>query len=646
MYCRWERREGKCQDGAMKKKFRRFLLPIIYGILAAVVLLLPGQLSAKQVNAQSSTSECWAVIVGVSDYQNFSDLQYADDDAQELADQLSPVWGSDHVILLIDSAATKQNIEDAMTSWLPSREDANDVVFFYHSGYLENNTGYLYTYDSLISSYNNDISANELDSWLDGLDSKKIVVMGVGGGKFYDVLAGNGRILLAQSTGGEGSWEIFDLGHEVFTYYVLEALSNFKAASNKSNYELSVEEIFNYAKTKTSDYINYQHPQMSDGYQGELIFLIKATADVEIEATQASSVLTIDGKAYSLSSLPVSFIWAPGSSHDIQATSTVSGASGTQYVFDSWNDGNTSSSKTISDGGIYTAEYQTQYFLTVASAFGQPTGQGWYNSGSMAAISVVTPVEQAGTKRIFTGWSGDYTGNTASASVTMTKPKTVMASWKTQYYLTVTSVYSNPAGSGWYDSGSTAAISIDDLVEEAGTKHYFTQWSGDYIGDAASTSVIMNLPKTVNAEWSTDYLLTVVSEYGDAQGAGWYNSGTTAAISVTSPVGMIVRQVFNGWSGDLTGDTASASVTMDQPKTVTANWKNDFLQLYILIIIIAVILGGIGFWLLKIRKRKAPVVSSEAAPLPPSPKRCANCGAEIEPGDAFCIKCGKPVKDN
>jgi hypothetical protein len=637
----------------MKNKFKRFLLPVICGILAAVVLLLPGQLSAKPANAQSSTSECWAVIIGISDYQNFSNLTWADDDAQDLAAQLSPVWGSDHIKLLTDSAASKQNIEDAMTNWLPTREDANDVVLYYFSGYEDDTQGYLFSYDSLISSYNNDVSANELDNWLAGLDSKKIVVMGICAGKVSDVLARSGRIVLTSNNKGESSWYIGDLGHDVFTYYVLEALSNFEAVSNNTNFELSAEEIYNYASDKTTSYtaaysgINTQHPQMSDLYSGELTLLVKATADVEIGAALASSVLTIDGKTYSSSSLPQSFIWVPGSSHSIQATPTVSGTSGTQYVFDSWDNGDTSSSRTILNGGVYTAGYKTQYFLTVSSTYGQPTGQGWYNSDSTAAISVVTPVEQAGTKRIFTNWSGDYSGDTASASVTMTKPKTVTANWNTQYYLTVTSVYGTSEGTGWYDSGSTAAISIDGLVEETGTRHYFAQWSGDYAGDAASDSVMMNSPKSVNAEWSTDYLLTVISEYGDAQGAGWYDSGSTATISVTSPVGTIVRQVFTGWSGDYTGDTASASVIVDQPKTVTAGWKNDFLQLYILIIAIVIILGGggLGFWFIRRRKREAPVVSSEAAPLPPSAKRCANCGAEIEPGDAFCIKCGKSVQD-
>jgi hypothetical protein len=626
----------------MKTKLRQFVLLVIYGILAAILLVFSGQLS-KPVQAQDDTYDCWAVLVGISNYQSFTDLTGADDDAIDFADQLSPVWGSDHIKLLTNSAATKQAIEDAITSWLASREGANDVVLFFWSGYINSANGYLYPYNSLTYSFSNDISASELNGWLNGLDSNRIIVIDMPSGTLYNTLSGNGRIVMASNSGGENAYYSSDLGHGIFTYYILEALSKFKT---NSDLELSAEDIFNYAKPKTTDYISLQHPQMSDGCPGEVDFLIKGTADVDIGTSQASGVLIIDGSPYSASSFPKNFIWAPGSSHNLQATDMVSGTSGTRYVFSSWTDGNTSSSRTVSNGGFYTARYKTQYYLNVNSDYGQPAGKNWYDSGATATISVTTPVEQAGTKRIFTEWSGDYTGNTASASVTMNGPKTVTASWRTQYYLTVTSVYGTPTGTGWYDSGSTAAISVEALVEETGTKHYFEHWSGDLTGSTASASVIMNSAKSVNAEWSTDYLLTVVSEYGDAQGTGWYDAGATATISVTTPVGMIVRQVFNGWSGDYTGNAASASVMINSPMTVTASWKTDYLQLYILIIGVVVVLGGggLGFWFIRRRRREAPVVPPEAAPLPPTPKRCANCGAELEPDDAFCIKCGTPVK--
>jgi hypothetical protein len=156
----------------------------------------------------------------------------------------------------------------------------------------------------------------------------------------------------------------------------------------------------------------------------------------------------------------------------------------------------------------------------------------------------------------------------------------------------------------------------------------------------------MTAPKTITADWRNEYLLTIESAYGEPEGAGWYDEGSTATISVPESAGVIVRQFFTGWSGDYSGDTASASVIMDEPKTVTADWRTDYIQLYMVIIGIVVILGVFGFWFIKIRRRTVRISLEEITQPPPSPMQCASCGAEIEPGDAFCIKCGEPVKGN
>ena len=632
----------------MKRVVTRFLPAIMYLTLAAV-LLLPVQLSTR-VNAQGAESECWAVIVGVSDYQNLPDLPYHDDDAEDLANQLRPVWGDDHVKLLTNSMATKEDIEDAITSWLATREDEDDIVLFYWSGYWHS-SGYLLPHDSLTTLYDNDISADELDDWLGELDSEKIVVMNVPGTIFLDELSETGRIVLAASREGESTYWSSDLKHSVFTYYILEALSHFENVDDNGNLELSVEEIFDYAQMRTFDYVSRfwytsQKPQISDGYAGELSLLIKVIADVEIGTTQATNVLSIDGETYSSQDLPVSFIWAPGSRHDLEVVSPMSGESGTRYVFNSWNDENASASRTISHGGTYTADYTTQYYLTIESDHGQPEGEGWHDSRSTAAISVVTPDEETGTMHYFTGWSGDCSEDTASASVYMNEPKTVTAEWRTEYLMTIESDCGEPEGAGWYDAGSTAAISVVTPVEETGTTHYFTGWSGDYSGDMTSASIIMDEPKTVTADWRTEYLMTVESDHGKPEGEGWYDAGSTATISVKSSEGIIVRQVFTGWSGDYSGDTTSVSIIMDEPKTVTAEWRTDYLQLYIFIIVVVVILGGLGGWFVIRRRGRAGTVLSEATQPPPLPMQCPNCGAKLEPGDAFCTTCGQPVKDS
>ncbi len=562
----------------MEKVFKQFLLPFIYGTLAAILLLVTVQLPTP-VNAQEPESEFWAVIIGVADYENLVDLNWADDDARDLADQLSPAWGDDHIKLLTDSMATKQNIENAVTNWLAQREDANDVVLFFYSGRTYSYAaGYLATHDSLTTSYANDISTYELNSWLGTLDSEHIVLMNLDG-DFLNALSGTGRIVLTPNAVGEDNWATSDLDNGVFTNYILEALHEFEAADSNNNFKLSVEEIFNYAKTRTTDYtasnpnLTTQHPQISDRYGGELDLLIIVTADVDISMAQETNILSVDGKTYSSQDLPVSFIWAPGSHHDFIAVSSVSGGSGIRYVFNSWGDGNASVSRTISLGGAYTASYITQYYLTFESDYGQPQGAGWYDEGYTATISIAS-------------------------------------------------------------------------VEEPTVRHNFIGWSGDYTGSEEAVPIIMTAPKTITADWRNEYLLTIESAYGEPEGAGWYDEGSTANISVSESEGVIVRQFFTGWSGDYSGDTASASVIMDEPKTVTADWRTDYIQLYMVIIGIVVILGVFGFWFIKIRRRTARISLEEITQPPPSPMQCASCGAEIEPGDAFCIKCGEPVKGN
>ncbi|MHA1111720.1 MAG: hypothetical protein ACTSRE_11505, partial [Promethearchaeota archaeon] len=112
-----------------------------------------------------------------------------------------------------------------------------------------------------------------------------------------------------------------------------------------------------------------------------------------------------------------------------------------------------------------TATWTTQYYLTVSSAYGTPSGEGWYDAGTnqVAAVDSGTVSGGAGIQYVFASWSGDATGTTYSGSnnILMDAPKTATATWTTQYYLTVTSAYGTPSGSGWYDSGSVSVASVD-----------------------------------------------------------------------------------------------------------------------------------------------------------------------------------------
>jgi uncharacterized repeat protein (TIGR02543 family) len=660
-------------------------------------------------------SESWAIIIGVANYQYIDDLKYPDDDARELSDRLQDIWGADHVKLLVDAEATRANIENAVSNWLAPREDADDIVLFFFAGhaasgpdrapYDETYDEYLLPYDSLTYSWSNDISDDELDGWLDTLNSQKVVVIldtcfsggfirGVrsittfpkaaeGDGFIRDVSQA-GRAILAASAEDESSWEDPALQHGVFSYYILQGLRYLEDVDANADHQVAAEELFGYAAPRTVDFtVEYktetQHPGLYDGYAGDLSLF--STVPVSFDISPPSSGVQIGGVDYLPAEMPILKEWPTGTllpfaisstsgTHetvDIEsphpygndydntwtlshpgatrmrvhfawilterdwdyvyvkdnAGSTYSTYSGAyekcwsdwvpgdvikisldsdymityggfvldglewesdqeRHLFTSWNDGDPSTSREIiaSEPATYTADYRTQYYLTVDSDYGSPQGEGWYDPGSTAAFSVSSPDDHGdGTGHAFTNWSGDSMATTPSASLVMGSPKTVTAQWKPQYHLTVDSDYGSPQGEGWYDPGSTASFSVSSPDDHGdGSRHVFTNWSGDSTATVPSVSLVMGSPKTVTAHWKLQYQLTVDSDYGSPQGEDWYDSGSTAAFSVSSfdDHGDGSRHVFTGWSGDSTATTPSASLTMGSPKTVTAHWKLQY----------------------------------------------------------------------
>lgn len=113
----------------------------------------------------------------------------------------------------------------------------------------------------------------------------------------------------------------------------------------------------------------------------------------------------------------------------------------------------------------------------------------------------------------------------------------------------------------------------------------------------------MNASHEAVAKYMTQYYLTVTSDYGDPKGEEWYDANTTATFSVTSPVGMLVQQVFVSWSGNSLLPTTTGTITMNSPKMVTANWRTDYTQLLLLIIVL-IFVGALIILLTRRRKRK------------------------------------------
>jgi hypothetical protein len=560
---------------------KRLLSRVSIAVLLALILLLVTTFALPVMSAQAaSTPECWSVHVGISNYQYLNDLDYCDDDAEDIAAELSPVWGSSHVRTLIDSQASKSGILDAI-SWLASNADADDTVMFTYSGHGAS-TGYICAYNSSLYSYSNDISISELASALQAIQADKIVVIldMCFAGKFQNSLSTSGRVIMMACASSEYSWEIPSLGHGVYSYYIIQAFNNFNTADTNNDYELSAEEVAQYANDETNDYTSMQNPVLADTYYGQLALLAKFVFNLNMSLPYGTTVLTLDGTNYT--SVPGPMLWVPGVSHTITVPQLVMQGNDTRYVFTQWNDGSVSVTRIITKGS-YTANYDTEFLLTLISAYGETEGDGWYKDGTWADFSVTDYIELPDTRHYFTGWSGDYSGTTASASTLMNEPKTLTANWRHEYLLTLNSDYGTLRGAGWYDEGATAEFSVTGYIELADTKHYFTGWSGDFTSILNPTAITMSEPKVINANWRHEYLLTINSEYGEPTGAGWYDEGDTASVSVEPVQGVIIRQIFDGWTGDLTDTDPDSSINMNAPKVITATWHTDYMQLYLLI---------------------------------------------------------------
>ncbi len=126
-------------------------------------------------------------------------------------------------------------------------------------------------------------------------------------------------------------------------------------------------------------------------------------------------------------------------------------------------------------------------------------------------------------------------------------------------------------GAGTYNEGIVVPITATPTPGWT-----FDGWTGDVANpNSSTTTVTMNGNKTVTANFghpvTTNNLTIYIIGEGSTTGAGTYNEGTVVTITATPPD---YGYVFDGWTGDAVADpnSATTTITMDDDKTVTANF--------------------------------------------------------------------------
>ncbi len=345
----------------------------------------------------------------------------------------------------------------------------------------------------------------------------------------------------------------------------------------------------------------------------------------------------VDGTSYS-SQTP--FSWEFGTTHWLNISETTQTFGSSRYVFVRWVGqplGQQNISVTVSGPATYTANFNTQHYVTVGPLnIGNPVcdvADCWYDEGATAQISVTDPYP-TGAQYIrydFLAWSGSSTSTNNPVSIQVDAPKTLTANWQTMYKATVTTARGtytcSPDSTCWFNKDSTASISVTTPTDEVtnDNRYVFSAWSGDATGSSNPLSLVMNSPKNITIGWTQQFWLTVNSMCGSTAcgspvgGGAWYNSGTIATVTVTTPADVSGKTYeFKEWTGDASGSDNPVSVTMDAAKTITATWEEKQMGIglevwLILIIIIIVVVVLIALLMLK-RKKPTPI---EEEPLSP-----------------------------
>jgi tetratricopeptide (TPR) repeat protein len=297
-------------------------------LLACILLSLQlcNVLYAKQKGFEAASSKklrpakTWAVVAGISKYENIRGLNFADKDAQAFYNYLvntdgGPRLKPGQVKLLLNEKALSTEIYGAL-DWLKESVKPNDRVIFYFSGHGDvekkgdSQEGYLLAYNSPKAAYatSGTVGVKYLQQYLDRYISqnKAQCVILIADACRAGKLAGTneGAQLTTQSLGrnknkqiikilsaqeNEVSFEGSKWGGGVFTYYLLKGIEGL--ANANSDNVITTSELAAYLPLKVAfATANAQHPQI-DGNPSLPLFTFNANRLKVASEEKSESVL-------------------------------------------------------------------------------------------------------------------------------------------------------------------------------------------------------------------------------------------------------------------------------------------------------------------------------------------------------------------
>ena len=290
-------------------------------------------------------NDSWALIIGINEYENVSQLNYAANDAKSMRDLLIKNYNFDeqNIILILDKNATKQNILNGFNSILLNA-DENDRVLIFYAGHGETYTlpkggdkGYLLPVDGSADqlfltaipmktiyeiaemSYAKHI-LYLVDACYGGLS---ISTRGLGKSSSEDVYLQkitreDGRQIITAGGKAEKVIEKASWGHSAFTRNLIKGLGE-KLADNDNDNIITATELGNFLKKRVTTDSNGAHtPQTGriGSEEGEFVF-VDAAYSTNIDKEELSQNEDISWYSNEISNLKQELETLQRSSTDI-----------------------------------------------------------------------------------------------------------------------------------------------------------------------------------------------------------------------------------------------------------------------------------------------------------------------------------------
>ena len=258
--------------------------------------MCPRAKSSSKATAKSKTAKLWILLVGVNQYQdqeNLLSLQYSALDCQGLGEALKEATASltaKEVIIHHDFVSQRPYITDVQRSisHIVNSASSNDTILFYFSGHgildpktqqvilclSDTNTKKLLTtglpLNTLLKQLSNCAASQQL-VWLDACHSGGMTLRGTERHSLADPSSQLVEVLRHKAAESKGfyallscdqtqqSWEFPELGHGVFTYYLMRGLRG-EAADNQGIIEADA--LYQYVYHQTLRYIDKTNQQI------------------------------------------------------------------------------------------------------------------------------------------------------------------------------------------------------------------------------------------------------------------------------------------------------------------------------------------------------------------------------------------------